>query len=88
MDKHRARLIAAALGPLLMQSFPGGRVITDIEDDAPRPAASKANGPTHPYRPSGKRQGARVARQVARSLGDPFAASNACIARINERLGK
>lgn len=36
----------------------------------------------YPQTGTGKRQGARVARQVARALGDPFAASNKCIERI------
>lgn len=35
---------------------------------------------------TGKRQGERVARQVARSFGDPFKASNECLARIKARL--
>lgn len=40
----------------------------------------------YPQTGTGKRQGERIARQVRRSFGNPFAASDACLARIKERL--
>lgn len=39
----------------------------------------------YPQTGTGLRQGERVARQVRRAMGDPFAASNRCIERIKAK---
>lgn len=40
----------------------------------------------YPKTGTGIRAGARLERLMRRALGDPFAASNKCIARIKARL--
>ena len=88
MDQRRAALLMAAVAGLA-SNIPGGKVLTDIEDrPAPTtPAQTKRwrDQRGYPQTGTGKRQGERVARQVRRALGDPFAASNRCIERIRER---
>jgi hypothetical protein len=81
MNLRKASLLAAiAAGFDSAVDFTRGYTL----DEATRAKHRRQAG--YPQTGTGKRQGERVARQVARSLGNPFAASDACIERIKARL--
>jgi hypothetical protein len=85
MRNLRASLALAALAGLAAGK---GEPIEFTAPPPPTPAQTKRwrDQRGYPQTGTGKRQGERVARQVRRAFGDPFAASNRCIAAIKARL--
>jgi hypothetical protein len=92
MRSHRSSLLAmlafAALtqsggGPALEYSY---RTVKDEPPPNPDQRKRWRDQRGYPQTGTGKRQGERVARQMRRSLGNPFAASDKCIERIKARI--
>jgi hypothetical protein len=69
--------IFARIGARIAKTFAGPKANT---------RRSVKNG--YPKTGTGERQGARVAAMVRNAYGDPFAASNACLAAIKARIAK
>lgn len=86
--RNRSALIAAAMAGLMA----GGEAFAprNIDRTPPTPAQTKRwrDQRGYPQTGSGKRQGERVARQVARAFVHPFEASNRCIERIKARIAE
>lgn len=85
----RARLALAGMAAMLGAA---GRLPEAFEAEAPPPPTPSQtkrwrSQRGYPQTGTGKRQGERLARLMVRALGDPYAASNKCLARIHAKAG-
>lgn len=88
---QRSALLAAAMLAAVGEDALSSVVPSSMRrKPAPTPAqtARWRDQRGYPQTGSGKRQGERVARQVARAFVHPFEASNRCIERIKARLAR
>jgi hypothetical protein len=81
MDKKTGAAFAATIAAMGIPAHMNPMLGRRYSEQDPRRAIK--NG--YPLTGTGRRQGERIARLVARAKADPFAASNRCIERIRAK---